>query len=146
MPNGKGAFHRVRHRSDGNGALLVIVNDAGGYWDRRIVEETTLVALEHYGMPYRLLDLAAERPSAPLLSHCAGIIVAQNHVAETLTTAEAALISEAVSNGLGYVSFDNDLQRCPAPLLEMFGFARINPHPFATDLMRVPGPIRTRRP
>ena len=59
MPLVKGMFQRDRHFSKGNGALLVIVDGNGGYWDRKIVDETILVALEHYGMPYRLFDLAS---------------------------------------------------------------------------------------
>jgi hypothetical protein len=139
MEDSNGLLQRGRHRSTGNGALLVIVNEKGSYWDRGIVDETIVVAMEHYGMPYRVLDLASERPNADALSSCAGIILAQDHLGGSLTESETALIAEAVKNGAGLVNFDNDLQLYRAPLLEIFGFGRINPHPFATNLIRIPG-------
>ena len=45
---------RVRHTARGNGALLVVVDSKGPYWERSIVDEAVLVALEHFGTPYRL--------------------------------------------------------------------------------------------
>lgn len=139
MPNGKGMVQRDRHSSTGSGALLVIVNGEGAFWDHQIVDETVLVALEHYGMPYRVFDLAKERLDAAILSNCAAIVLAQHHLGGSLTDAETTLIAEAVKSGVGLVNFDNDLlQSCPA-LLEIFGFNRINPHPMATNLIRIPG-------
>ena len=41
----------------GNAAVLVMVDGAGSYWDRIIVGETILSALEHFGISYRLHDL-----------------------------------------------------------------------------------------
>jgi hypothetical protein len=139
MGKGNGLLQRERHRSAGNGALLVVVNEEGNYWDRRIVDETVLVALEHYGMPYRMLDLASERPTDAALSACAGIILAQDHLGGSLTKAETSLIAEAVKDGTGLVNFDNDLQLYQAPMLEIFGFGPINPNPFATNLIRIGG-------
>lgn len=129
---------RARHSSAGNGVLLVIIDRKGNYWDRCIVDETVQVALEHYGMPYRMLDLAVARPEEAVLANCAGVIFAQPHLGKSLSVSEVALISEAVKSGIGLVSFDNHIQQYPAPFLEIFGFTRINPHPFTTDLVRIP--------
>jgi hypothetical protein len=131
-------LNRPRQAASGNGAILVIVNGAGGYWDRYMIEETVLLALEHYGMPYRVLDLASEQIAAATLKECAGIILAQHHLGRGLTAAAATLIAEAVKNGVGLVNLDNDLQEYPSPLLEIFAFDGINPHPFATNLIRIP--------
>src|SRR5580704_14602608 len=139
MQNAKGLVHRDRRHATGNGALLVVVDGSAGYWDRCIVDETILVALEHYGMPYRLVDLASERPDAALLSGCAGIILAQDRLGQSLSASESALIADAVKNGAGLVNFDNGLQLYQASLLEVFGFSRINPHPYATNQILVPG-------
>ncbi len=117
--------------------MLVVVDSGGPYWERMIVEETVLAALAHFGMPYRLLDLAEERPALELLGKCAGILLAQNGLGESLTHAETGLIAEAVRNGAGLVNFDYDLRASKGPLLEIFGFDRINPHPYATDTVRM---------
>ncbi|MEW6754998.1 MAG: hypothetical protein AB1505_29040 [Candidatus Latescibacterota bacterium] len=126
-----------RHQSVGNAALLVLVDSGGAYWERSIVDETVLVVLEHLGMPYRLLDLAAERPSVPLLQGCAAILVAQNGVAASLTACEAGLIAEAVSGGAGLVNLDCDVRHLPGALRAVFGFSGVNPHPCATDVLRI---------
>lgn len=40
-------------------ALLVLVDSRGSYTDTSIVDQTVLVALQHFGFPFRLHDLAA---------------------------------------------------------------------------------------
>ncbi|MCY3767087.1 MAG: hypothetical protein OXH06_16830 [Gemmatimonadetes bacterium] len=137
MAAGSGRVQRERRTSAGNGALLVVIDSGGSYWERMIVDETVLAALAHFGMPYRLLDLAEERPTADALGECAGILLAQNGLGASLTRSETCLIADAVRSGAGLVNFDYDLRAYSAPLLEMFGFDRINPHPYATDTIRM---------
>lgn len=137
MAAGSGRMQRDRNTSTGNGALLVIIDSGGPYWERMIVEETVLAALAHFGMPYRLLDLAEERPTSEALSECAGILLAQNGLGASLTRSEMGLIADAVRSGAGLVNFDYDLRGHKGPLLEIFGFDRINPHPYATDTVRM---------
>lgn len=137
MASGSGRVRRERHTTSGNGALVVVIDSGGPYWERMIVDETVLVALAHFGMPWRLLDLAKERPTAEAMSDCAGIVLAQNGLGASLSPVEAGLMSDAVRNGAGLVNFDYDLRGYGGPLLEMFGFDRINPHPYATDTLRV---------
>lgn len=137
MASGSGRVQRERHTSTGNGALLVVIDSGGPYWERMIVEETVLAALAHFDMPNRLLDLAEERPLPESLDQCAGVLLAQNGLGESLTHAETGLIAEAVRNGAGLVNFDYDLRAIKGPLLEIFGFDRINPHPYATDTVRM---------
>jgi hypothetical protein len=134
----RGRVARERHRSEGEGALLVVVDSQGPYHARSIVDETVLVALEHYGMPYRLLDLARERPTALALAACAGLVLAQDGLGDRLTTPETRLIVEAVSGGLGLVNFDWDLRRYDGALLEIWGFERVRRLPIASDLFFVP--------
>jgi len=74
----RGRVERPRHSSQGNRALVVLVDSGGHYHARSIVDETVLVGLEHFGMPYRVLDLARERPNADVLAGCTGLIVAQD--------------------------------------------------------------------
>ncbi len=132
-----GRVQRERHLTSGNGALLVVLHSGGPYWERVIVDETVLAALAHFGMPYRVLDLAGERPTPEVLNRCAGIVLAQNGLGACLSDAETGLIADAVRNGVGLVNFDYDVRAYGAPLLEIFGFERINPHPYATHTVRV---------
>ncbi len=134
----RGRVQRPRHTAEGNGALLVLVDSGGPYHARSIVDETVLVALVHYGFPYRLVDLAAERLTAPLLAACAGVVIAQDGVGNRLSEAEARLIADAVSAGMGFVNLDWDLRQAPGPLLEIFGFRGVERLPYASDLIRVP--------
>jgi hypothetical protein len=96
------------------------------------------VALEHFGMPYRLLDLARQRPSAGLLAGCAGLVVAQAGLCEGLSEEEGRLIADAVAEGMGLVNFDGDLRSTPGPMLEMFGFRGVERLPYASNLFLVP--------
>ena len=137
MVTGNGRVQRDRRTTSGNGALLVVIDSGGPYWERMIVDQTVLLALAHFGMPYRLLDLAQERPTPEALSQCAGIVLAQNGLGASLSHAETALVADAVRNGAGLVNFDYDLRAYRGPLLEIFGFDRINPHPYATDTVRI---------
>lgn len=133
-------FGKVEHPrlpAQGNRALLVVVNSVGSYWDYSIVEETVLCALDHFGLPYRVLDLCEERLTPALLENCACLLLAQSRVGAFLTKAENVLLAAAVREGMGLVSFDNDLRNYDGAYLELFGFEEINPHPFASNLLRV---------
>jgi hypothetical protein len=134
----RGRPARQRHSADGDAALLVVVDSHAPYHARSIVDETMLVALEHFGMPYRLLDLAQKRPTAAALSACAGLVLAQDGLGDRLTPAETRLIVEAVLAGMGLVNFDWDLRRYDRALLELWGFERVERLPIASDLFFVP--------
>jgi len=133
-----GRVVRARHSTEGGMALLVLVDSSGPYHNRSIVDETILVALEHFGMPYRLLDLAQQRPSAELLAGCAGLVIAQDGLGDSLTEGESQLIADAVGEGMGLVNFDGDLRRYRGPLLEVFGFRGVERLPYASNLILVP--------
>ena len=133
-----GRVVRSRHSTEGSMALLVLVDSSGPYHNRNIVDETILVALEHFGMPYRLLDLAQQRPSAELLAGCAGLVIAQDGLGDSLTEEESQLIADGVAAGMGLVNFDGDLRRYRGPLLEVFGFRGVERLPYASNLILVP--------
>ena len=132
-----GKIRRERKFSIGNGALAVLVDSAANYWDRMIVEETVLVALEHFGMPYRLVDLAQGELSQEALADCAAIVIAQSRLGMSLSERDNQLIAEAVHDGAGLVNFDSDLRYYAPAYLEMFGFEGINPYPAASNVLRV---------
>lgn len=133
-----GRVERPLRTSAGNLALLVLVDSGAPFHQRAIVEETVVNALLHLGLPFRLLDLAQERPTAAALNDCAAIILAQDGLAGRLSQGEAQAIAGAVRQGVGLVSLDWDLRICPGPLLELFGFTGVNRLPIASNLFRVP--------
>ena len=132
-PLQRGRVERRRRPASGEGALLVLVDSSGPYHQRSLVDETVLVALEHLGLPYRMLDLAGTRPTPALLASCAGLVLAQDGLGDRLTEAETQIIAEAVRAGLGLVNLDWDLRRYAGPLLDIFGFADVGRLPFASD-------------
>ena len=132
-----GMVPRERQSAEGNAALLVLVDSGGPYWERAIVEETVLVALEHFGMPYRVLDLATVPVTGEALAGSAGILMAQNRLNERMSGSACSAISEAVREGVGLVNLDFDLRAQKGPLQGIFGFDRVNPHPYATNSLRV---------
>ncbi|MFH1476281.1 MAG: hypothetical protein ABIH24_02150 [Verrucomicrobiota bacterium] len=133
----KGFVQRRRHPSSGNACLLVIVDSQASFWNHMIVDETILRALEHFGMPYRLLDLAQTALTANVLRECACLVLAQSQIGASLTRADAGLIAAAVQDGMGLVNFDNDLRLYPGDYRAIFGFERVNPHAGVTGVVRI---------
>ncbi len=124
--------------AEGNGAVLVIVNSKGNYWDYSILEETIFSALRHFGFPYRAFDIGKAKLKASDLSNCSGIILAQSRLGKSLDDSTTELISQAIrEEGIGCVNFDNELQLYKPAFLEMFGFENINRCPFATNVIRI---------
>ncbi|MFH1919206.1 MAG: hypothetical protein ABIP48_04860 [Planctomycetota bacterium] len=121
----------------GNAVCLVVVGSGGSFWQRSIVEPTVIRALEHLGIPYRLVDLAHARLSAETLNASAAVLLAQNGVAASLSEEESRALAEAVRAGVGLVNLDFDLRACPGPLKELFGFDRISRHVYATNCMQI---------
>ena len=129
---------RYRPVTSGNLALLVLVDSGAAYHQRAIVDETVLIPLQHLGLPFRLLDLAQERPTAAALHGCAAVVIAQDGLTGRLTAGEAQAMADALSAGVGFINLDWDLRACPGPLLAVFGFEGINRLPIASNLFRVP--------
>ena len=134
---GHGKYQRTPIETMGNGAALVVVNSQGSYWDYSIVDETIISALVHFGIPYRVHDLSKKRLTKEILEGCADIVLAQSRVGRFLTDQEQCLIVQMVNEGAGLVNFDEDLRNYCSTYLDMFGFDRINPHPYVTSILRI---------
>ena len=128
---------RPRRESTGNRALLVLVDSRGSFTDTSIVDQTVLVALQHFGFPFRIHDLA-EGPLAPgLLENCAAAVIAQARLGDALSLADTELLASAVEeDGLGLVNFDGELRLYKPPLLRLFGI-EVDRIPMASDLLRI---------
>ncbi|MDD5678752.1 MAG: hypothetical protein PHW60_12315 [Kiritimatiellae bacterium] len=133
----KGLVVRQRHASAGNACLLVVVDSQSSFWNYTIVDQTVLCALEHCGMPYRVLDLAQSRLTEKALRECACLVLAQSQLGSSLTPQAACLIAAAVKSGMGLVNLDNDLRLYPDAYLEIFGFERVNPHMGVTSVVHI---------
>jgi len=134
---GTGLVQRPPRCAEGEGALLVVVDGSGPYWERAIVDETVLRALAHFGLPYRCLDLAAEPLGDEALRGCAAVVLAQNGLGDAVGDDGARRLAVAVQAGTGLINLDYDLRRYGAALHEIFGFEGISPYPYATNRVRV---------
>jgi hypothetical protein len=108
-------------RSAGDAALLVV-------GDSRMMEftqmpETMFAALGHFGMPYRLLDLARRRPTRRDLAGAAAIVIGQENLGLSLAAAEQGLILGAVREGTGLVNFDCNLANYDGAFADALGLA-----------------------
>lgn len=114
--------HRVAQwtRSSGNMTLLVVA-DSSAREERLLLDKTLLSALDHFGMPFQVLDLAADTlTSEVLLSHSA-LVLAQGGLGHRLSEKHVAAIKEAVEEGVGLVSFDGLLSDYPAAYHKLLG-------------------------
>lgn len=113
---------RFYSQSKGNLSLLLLVDSSkkSGY---SFLEETTFSALEHFGMPYRIIDLSKDSLSIDDLLSCSGIIVPQEHLGGSLSLKNAEDITKAVGEGIGLVNFDGFIKEYPSVLEDIFGFS-----------------------
>ena len=106
----------------GNMALLVAV-DSSQPEERALVDRTLLCALDHFGMPFELLDLAkAELSDKTLLTHPA-VVMAQPDLGKRLSDRDISLLEQAVKSGVGLANFDGNLSTYPSAYLRLLGVA-----------------------
>ena len=104
----------------GNMALLVAV-DSSQPEERALVDRTLLCALDHFGMPFELLDLAqAELSDKTLLAHPA-MVMAQPDLGRRLSDRDISLLEQAVKSGVGLANFDGNLSTYPSAYLRLLG-------------------------
>ncbi|MDP7652545.1 MAG: hypothetical protein QGF38_12675 [Rhodospirillales bacterium] len=118
MPN---APVKRPRRSTGNAAVVLL-------GDSRMMEftqmpETMFAALGHFGMPYRLFDLARRRPTSRDLAGAAAIIIGQENLGLSIDAAEQGLILSAVKDGTGLVNFDCNLANYDDAFTDALGLA-----------------------
>ncbi|MBN1579061.1 MAG: hypothetical protein JXA89_00045 [Anaerolineae bacterium] len=104
----------------GNRSLLVVC-DSRQAETYSCVQPAFVAALTHWGMPYRLHDLASGAISPEQLAGCAAIVLAQQNLGPALDQDTAQAIAEAVADGLGYVGGDANLGYLPISLQNVLG-------------------------
>ena len=78
-------------------------------------------ALDFFGMPYEVLDLAKTDLSSKALKEHSAIIIGQEHLGRSLSESGTESVVEAVKSGTGLVCFDGDLHSYKDPLKEALG-------------------------
>jgi hypothetical protein len=107
-------------RSSGNMTLLVLADNSAKE-ERLLLDKTLLAALDHFGMPFEVLDLGADTLSAEILLSHSAIVLAQRGLGRRLSEEHVAAIQEAVEKGVGLVNFDGMLSDYPAVYQRMLG-------------------------
>lgn len=118
MPN---APAKEPKESRGNGCLLVIGDSAQAEF--MLLPEVIFAAFDHFGMPYRVHDLARDRLTALDPSGFAGVVMAQEHLGRSLTSTESRMLLHAAEAGLGLVNFDPDVESYGTELQSALGLA-----------------------
>jgi hypothetical protein len=108
-------------QSRGNLAVVVVIDSSQPEFP--LLFETTFGALSHFGIPFRVADLAAGPLDAAALAACRAVLVVQEHLGGRLGAHGQATILRAVEDGLGLVSFDADLAAYGAEWLRAAGLA-----------------------
>ncbi|MDF2668916.1 MAG: hypothetical protein K0R67_1222 [Paenibacillus sp.] len=91
-----------RYTAEGNRIMLIITNDedetAAAVFDLAL-----LPALNHFGIPYRVVD-RAEGSLTGFLREAAGVVLAHDGVAASLPAEQWGEIVTAAENGVGAVA------------------------------------------
>ncbi len=108
-------------QSAGNLAVLAVVDSTQPEHAFRF--EVALSALAHFGVPFRVHDLATGPLADDALAGCCAALVAQEHLGRRLGSEGLAAVLRAVAGGMGFVNFDSDVDGYGVPLLEAAGLA-----------------------
>jgi len=105
--------------AEGNLTLLVLVNGAGGE-DRKLVRTAVTSALEHFGLPYRVRDLAEGELSAEEAHNHPAVVLAQQGL--PLGQGTATALVQAHRAGVGLVAMAPPTTDWPEDLCTVMGF------------------------
>lgn len=112
----------------GNGVLLFITNEEDEAASALFMS-ALLPSLNHFGMPYRMIDVSLHSLESEL-NGCAAIVLAHDGVAAALATGQWEKIVAEVEAGAGLVSFDGELHRARVEIRQYLGCA----HPEAASM------------
>jgi hypothetical protein len=113
--------HSLDAYRQSRGTLAVVLVVDSSQPELAMLFETTLGALAHFGIPFRIADLASGPPTDAALAGCRAVLVAQEHLGGRLGPDGQAAILRAVDEGAGLVSLDADLAGYGADWLRAAG-------------------------
>jgi len=108
-------------QSRGNLAVVALVDSSQPEFALQF--ESAFGALAHFGIPFRVLDLARQRVTDEVLRGCRAAIIFQEHLGGRLGAAGTAALLRATQDGMGLVNFDNDLGPYGDELLRAAGLS-----------------------
>jgi hypothetical protein len=115
-----GSGRRNTYReSRGNGTLVVLLDSRRP--EALHLPDSLLAALTHFGIPYRLHDLARGSLAADALLPHRAVVIAQEHLGDAVGAADLRALLQAVQAGLGLINFDHDLRRYGTAYREALG-------------------------
>jgi len=106
--------------SAGNLSLLCLV-DSSRRESYKELHEIIWSALDFFGMPYEIFDLAKGDLSIDVLRSHSAIVIAQEKLGESLSVEETETIMNAVREGVGLVCFDGNPYYYKDPLKKALG-------------------------
>lgn len=109
----------------GDPVVRVVVHRERPEWGT--VRDTVLPALQHFGIPYRTVDLSLQLLAAQELERAAAVLLAQHGLGEFLGAADAARLVDHAHRGLGVVNLDAALESYPAAWWSVLGLAPAEP-------------------
>ena len=118
MPNAP--FKRQR-QSTGNGCALIVCDSR--FEEYLQIHETVFAALAHFGIPYRIHDLATGGLDAQMLAACAVVVLGQDNIGLGLNHKSLSALLGAVSGGLGLVNLDYGLAHYDASFAAAIGLS-----------------------
>jgi hypothetical protein len=104
-----------------------------------LLDKTLLAALDHFGMPFQVLDLAAETLTTEVVLSHSAIVLAQGGLGHRLSEQHVKAMQHGIEKGVGLVNFDGMLGDYPASYQRMVG---VQPPAMAmthTALVRISG-------
>jgi type 1 glutamine amidotransferase len=100
---------------------LLVLADSSAKEERLLIDKSLLAAVDHFGMPLQVLDLAVDTLSREVLEAHSAVVLAQRGLGHRLSESQVQAIKEAVEKGVGLVSFDGMLADYPAAYSQMLG-------------------------
>ena len=118
--------------SVGNGCALIVCDSR--LEEHLQIHETVYAALGHFGIPYRVHDLATADLDAATLEACAVVILGQDNMGPGLTRASQSALLDSIAGGLGMVNLDYNLMHYDKSYVDAIGLAGLRAgRPMAVD-------------
>src|SRR5215813_7658837 len=108
-------------QSRGNLAVVVVLDSSQPEFP--LLFETTFGALAHFGIPFRVADLARGPLTDDALRGCRAVLLPQEHLGGRLGATGQAVLLRAAEDGTGLVNLDADLAAYSAEWLRAAGIA-----------------------
>lgn len=118
MPNAPGKRARP---SSGTGCALIVCDSR--FEEYLQIHETVYAALGHFGIPYKVHDLAVADLDIAILEMCALVVLGQDNIGLGLTAESQFALLEAIAGGLGMVNLDYNLMHYEQAFVDAAGLA-----------------------